>query len=203
MNTEIKSKKRISKHGEVFTNKMEVIAMSNLVEDETKKIQTTFLEPACGNGNFLIEILSRKLKICVKNSKKNIREYEKNSLISISSIYGIEIQLDNVEECRRNLLNRFSKEYKKIFKEKVDEKVIESASFILSKNIIHGNALNMKFESDGSPIKFTNWSILRNDFIMEEFLFEDLLVSEKESKYFPKSISHDEKDYRFLRMENV
>ena len=63
MAKQIKSKQRVADHGEVFTDEKEVGAMCDLVIEETQRIDSRFLEPACGDGNFLIEILKRKLNI--------------------------------------------------------------------------------------------------------------------------------------------
>lgn len=203
MEDQIKSRERISDHGEVFTRDEEVVAMTDLVKAQASDIQATFLEPTCGTGNFLTEILKRKLKTAYKISRKNDREYQKNILISISSIYGIEIQLDNVVECRIRLAEQIKKEYKRTMKKDLDYDIIRSLVFILSRNIVHGNALNMKFENSDEPLKFTNWSILKDDFIMEEFIFEDLFTADKHTGYFPKPISNMSCNYKKLGDINV
>lgn len=100
MTIQIKSKQRVSDHGEVFTRKEEVNAMLDLVKDETLRIDARFLEPACGDGNFLIEILRRKLAVIEKDYAKSQREYEFYLVIAIGAIYGIELQQDNVQACR-------------------------------------------------------------------------------------------------------
>ena len=108
MGTQIKSKDRVAAHGEVFTNPREVNAMLDLVKQETERIDSRFLEPACGDGNFLIEILRRKLSICesrVKSKQYTQLQYEKDSVQSFSSIYGIEILEDNAKACRKRLLD--------------------------------------------------------------------------------------------------
>ena len=98
MNTQVKSRERVAVHGEVFTAEREVKAMCDLVDNECKDYKTTFLEPACGNGNFLAEILSRKLA-----SIAQAPDYERKSLIALSSLYGIDILKDNTTECRKRL----------------------------------------------------------------------------------------------------
>ena len=108
MDTQIKSKERVSAHGEVFTNPREVNAMLDLVKAETERIDSRFLEPACGDGNFLIEILRRKLAICenrVKAKQYTQLQYEHDAIWAISSIYGIELLADNAAACRERLLN--------------------------------------------------------------------------------------------------
>ena len=102
---QIKSKTRVREKGEVFTNEREVNAMLDLVKQETERIDSKFLEPACGTGNFLIEIISRKLEVVKSRYKKSQWEYEKNALIAVMSIYGIDIMQDNVVECRKRLFD--------------------------------------------------------------------------------------------------
>ena len=101
--SQIKSKKRVTDHGEVYTNEREVKAMCDLVKTETERIDSRFLEPACGNGNFLAEILSRKLTVVSQKYKKSSFDYEKYSVVAITSLYGVDILIDNVLECRERL----------------------------------------------------------------------------------------------------
>lgn len=98
---QVKSKKRVSDHGEVFTNEREVNAMLDLVKNETERIDSRFLEPACGNGNFLAEVLKRKLKIVDERYNTNQSDWERYAVIAVSSIYGVEILEDNAQECKR------------------------------------------------------------------------------------------------------
>ena len=107
MTKQIKSKQRVADHWEVFTREQEVNAMLDLVKDETLRIESRFLEPACGDGNFLIQILKRKLEIVEKNYRTSQREYEFYAVLAICSIYGIEFLKDNVEACRKRLLSYF------------------------------------------------------------------------------------------------
>lgn len=88
---QVNSKDRVTNHGEVFTNKREVNAMLDLLKQETERIDSRFLEPACGTGNFLVEILERKLKVVETRYKKSQLEYERNAITAISSIYGVDI----------------------------------------------------------------------------------------------------------------
>ena len=111
----IKTKKRISKYGEVFTSEREVQAMLNLVEHETQRIDAKFFEPACGNGNFLIEVLRCKLKIVRDRYSKIQSDYEKYSILAFSNIYGIDILEDNVIACRQRLFKQFEKIYRGLF----------------------------------------------------------------------------------------
>ena len=111
MTEQIKSKQRVRDNGEVFTNTREVNAMLDLVKSETERIDSRFLEPACGSGNFLVEVLNRKLFVIKERYKKSQLEYERNSIIAISSIYGVDILEDNVVDCRSRLFKIFENEY--------------------------------------------------------------------------------------------
>ena len=108
---QVKSKKRVTDHGEVFTAEREVNAMLDLVKQETERIDSRFLEPACGDGNFLSEILRRKLTVVERNYKRNTHDYEKYSILALMSIYGVDIMLDNVIECRARLLEIWKEKY--------------------------------------------------------------------------------------------
>lgn len=173
--TQIKSKKRVSDHGEVFTNPREVNAMLDLVKNETERIDSTFLEPACGNGNFLAEILRRKLEVVERRYKKSQLEFEKNALYALSSIYGVDILEDNAAECRSRLLKILVAKYDELFFMKTKEELIRSAKFILSKNILVGDALTMR-RNNGKPIVFTEWKLISaGKFKRTEFIFNVLV----------------------------
>ena len=138
MNHQIKSKERVAAHGEVFTSEREVNAMLDLVKQETERIDSRFLEPACGDGNFLIEILRRKLAVCegrVKAKQYTQLQYEQAAVQSVSSIYGIELLADNAEACRKRLLDYFTQQYSALFKSKCKSECIESVKYLLSQNI--------------------------------------------------------------------
>src|SRR5215831_7204521 len=118
MQATVVSKLRVVDHGEVLTGKREVNAMLDLVKQETERIDSRFLEPACGNGNFLAEILERKLCVVERRYRKSQLEYERNAVVAVSSLYGIDILKDNVVECRQRLLGIFAQTYTRIFKSK-------------------------------------------------------------------------------------
>ena len=142
---QIKSKARVSAHGEVFTNEREVNAMLDLVKHETERIDSRFLEPACGDGNFLAEILRRKLAVCrsfVQQEKFTQMEYEKNIVLAVSSIYGIEILPDNAAACRKRLYEIVEQEYLSLFPKNANPNCLTSLRYLLDKNIILGDALN-------------------------------------------------------------
>ena len=125
---QIKSKERVSKHGEVFTAEREVNAMLDLVKQETERIESRFLEPACGDGNFLIEILRRKLAICeqrVRQKQWTQLQYEKHAVWAVSSIYGIELLPDNAEACRQRLYRYFCEQYESCLARSVNPRVVK------------------------------------------------------------------------------
>lgn len=165
----IKSKERVAEHGEVFTPSWMVEAMLDLVKNETERIDSRFLEPACGSGNFLISILKRKLAAVELKYKEDFarRHY---ALLAVMCLYGIEIQKDNIEDCRDNLLAVLAECY--ALSETDD--LYRAARFVLSVNLVHGDA--MKLETfDGSPLIFAEWGYLgRGKFQRRDFLLKTL-----------------------------
>ena len=179
MSSQVKSKSRVRDKGEVFTNEREVNAMLDLVKQETERIDSRFLEPACGNGNFLIEILRRKLEVVKSRYKKSQWEYEKNGLIAIMSCYGVDIMPDNILECQNRLFDYFKSEYKSLFKNKVSEEYLEIVKFVLLKNILCGDALSMK-TNDGNPIVFAEWAFVKGSLVQRrDFKYEQLITTEE------------------------
>ena len=143
MEKQVKSKKRVTEHGEVFTAEREVKAMCDLVSAQCNDIDATFLEPACGNGNFLSEILARKLVQVKQQAKSNTTEWEWLSVRAVSSLYGVDIMQDNAQECRNRLFAQWDKAYKTECKKDCNEDTRQSVKYIISENIICGNALTM------------------------------------------------------------
>lgn len=141
--SQIKSKERVADRGEVFTAEREVKAMCDLVQDMCDQVDKTFLEPACGDGNFLAEILDRKLARVKKDAKTDKRQWEWLSVRAVASLYGVDIMQDNAEECRKRLYEQWDAAYKKNCKKECNEATRESVKYILSKNIVCGNALTM------------------------------------------------------------
>jgi hypothetical protein len=181
---QIISKKRVAEHGEVFTSEREVNAMLDLVKQETNNIDSRFLEPACGSGNFLSEILRRKLSVVENRYKKSQLAYERYSFIAVSSLYGIELLEDNAEDCRLKLLNIFNKNYKKKFKSKCKDELRNSIKFILQKNIVCGDALTLKTVGEKPfPITFSEWSIVTSSMVKRrDYYFETLSDTDKRKK---------------------
>jgi len=167
------SKKRVTDHGEVLTGRREVNAMLDLVKQETERIESRFLEPACGTGNFLTEILERKLRVVESRYGKSQLEYERNAVLAVSSIYGIDILKDNILECRKRLFDIFDHKYTDIFKDAPKDQCRNAVKYILVRNIIHGDALDLKtVEDKPQPIVFSEWSpvngsmLKRRDFML-------------------------------------
>jgi len=217
--TQVKSKQRVADHGEVFTSQREVNAMLDLVKQETERIESRFLEPACGNGNFLSEILKRKLDVVKGRYGKSQYDFERYAVIAASSIYGIDIQEDNVLECRQRLFCIFDDEYyRPLYKDACKDSCRESIRYILSCNIVWGDALTLKTVGEqpgyivfaewspinGSLIKrrdFTFHSMLQNESLNELELFS-FISDQGEEVYIPSP----EKDYppiHFLELFNM
>jgi len=195
-NSQIKSKERVAERGEVFTNEREVKAMCDLVKDETERIDSRFLEPACGNGNFLAEILTRKLAVVEKTYGKNLADYEKYSLVAVSSIYGVDIMADNAEECRERMLSIWESAYKKVFKSSPTfNECKTAAAFILSRNILCGDALTL-LDDKGEPIVFSEWSLVGNNVKRRDFTLANLLQTQS---YYELPLFEDVEDVAIPR----
>jgi hypothetical protein len=169
----IKSKQRVSDHGEVFTPEWMVEAMLDLVKDETERIDSRFLETACGDGKFLVKILQRKLAAVELKYGKSDFERQHYSLLAMMCIYGIELLADNIAECRSNLLTIFA-EYLKLTPA---DDLYRAASYVLSQNLVHGDAMKM-IVVDGSAIHFAEWGYLgKGRFQRRDFRFDSLTQS--------------------------
>ena len=174
---QVVSKQRVSDHGEVYTNPREVNAMLDLVKQETDRIDSRFLEPACGTGNFLVEILARKLAVVSSKYKKSQIEYERYAVLAISSLYGIDILADNVEACQNRLYQLFDENYTSLFKTQCKHACRQSVRFILSRNILHGDALTLKtVEDKPKPIVFSEWSAVNGSMLKRRDYVYDHLV---------------------------
>ena len=175
------SKQRVADHGEVYTGKREVNAMLDLVKQETERIESKFLEPACGTGNFLVEILERKLQVVIKRYKKSQVDFERYGIVAISSIYGVDIIEDNVEATRGRLFEIFYDHYSALFKSRIKEKCLSTVKFLLVKNIVHGNALTLETETAPSqPIVFSDWSLVTGSMMKRrDYAFHELSPQER------------------------
>jgi hypothetical protein len=175
---QIKTKARVAAHGEVFTAPREVNAMLDLVKPETERPESRFLEPACGTGNFLVEVLSRKLaKIAERYARSQI-EYEQYAVTVVSSLYGIDILEDNVRECRHRLANLFLNRYVELFGLFSSDEFSRVISYILERNIVWGDALTLKKAGEeGEPIVFSEWTVFSGGLVKRrDFAFSELLA---------------------------
>ena len=201
----IKSKQRVADHGEVFTPPWLVEAMLDLVKDETERIDARFLEPACGSGNFLVQILRRKLAAVERKYGKSDFERQHYALLALMCVYGIELLADNIAECRANVLAILA-EYLNL---KESDELYQAAAYVLAQNLVHGDALTMRTHA-GRPITFAEWGYLgkgkfqRRDFRLDTLtqsaaygaegtLFADLGMHEifKPDKSYPPMTVHE------------
>ena len=174
----VKSKQRVADHGEVFTPAWMVEAMLDLVKDETERIDARFLEPACGSGNFIVQILRRKLAAVELKYGKHDFERQHFALLALMCIYGIELLADNIAECRANVLDVFA-DYLSL--DDADDLYL-AATHVLSENLVHGDALTMR-GTDGQPIAFAEWGYLgKGKFQRRDFRFDVLTGSSKFSE---------------------
>lgn len=169
----VRSKQRVADHGEVFTPAWMVEAMLDLVEEETARVDSRFLEPACGSGNFLVQVLRRKLVAVELKYAKS--EFEKGhyALLGLMCIYGIELLEDNVAECRDNLLATFGS-YLNLAEA---EDLYRAGEHVLTQNIVQGDALTM-LTAAAEPITFAEWGYLgKGKFQRRDFRFDTLTLS--------------------------
>ena len=199
---QIKSKERVRTRGEVFTAAREVNAMLDLVKDETENIDATFLEPACGTGNFLDEVLRRKLAVCQKRYGKSAADYEKFSFLACTTLYGVDIMADNVERCRERLFETweasFGASHRTVAvsatgvvtgapRSDFHGRVSAAVKKVFEKNILLGNALSMKRVDEkqndlDEPIVFTEWKFALGDKLKREEYRFDVLLEGGETK---------------------
>lgn len=214
--TQVISRERVRNHGEVYTGEREVQAMLDLVKHQTERIESLFLEPACGTGNFLLPIAERKLEQVGRRYGKSQVEYERMAAIALGSLYGVELLPDNTEICRGRLFDLFDEHYTKRYKKRAKDKMRDSISFILSRNIVVGDALSLKtVGKHPEPIVFSHWSLVvdskikRHDYTFEELipndesdrtLFAALGVTDtNEPSFIPRSV----KEYPLTHVYNL
>lgn len=203
--SQIKSKQRVAAHGEVFTAEREVKAMCDLVADECSRIDSRFLEPACGDGNFLAEVLRRKLETCHnKYGTPLLRpDYERASVNAVMSLYGVELLPDNAESCRERLFSIWNEAYTKNCGADAHDICREVVRYILSVNILCGDALTMR-QDDGQPIIFAEWSFIDGSLVKRrDFRLDKLIeVNEKARKgQIPlglEGVGYDEARHEFI-----
>ena len=180
---QIKSRQRVADHGEVFTNPREVNAMLDLVRDESFRLDSRFLEPACGDGNFLIEILRRKLSLL--QDVKSQTDWEFQSLIAVGSCYGIDILPDNAEACRTRLEEYILSHHPASERLHVDIPYLLSLRYMLQKNIVCGDALTYR-TAENKPITFCEWTPIAGDlqFSRRDFQFDFLVTQSHQYSLF-------------------
>ncbi len=208
---QIKSKERVTERGEVFTAEREVNAMLDLVAEECLRPDSRFLEPACGDGNFLSTILKRKLSELRRKYKISPRDYERQAIVAIGSLYGVDIMLDNVEACRARLFAIWDEEYTAICKDEASDDARHAARFIIRRNIINGNALTLmcvdaKGNDTSAPIVFSEWTLIgatqmqRSDYTMSDLLlYNDNNSGNGEGNLFALTEEQKEEGGVFLR----
>lgn len=202
------SKQRVSDHGEVLTGTREVNAMLDLVKSETQRIESRFLEPACGNGNFLAEILGRKLAVVESRYARSQLDYERNAVLAVCSIYGIDIQEDNVAACRARLFAIFDQRYTARFEASAKEECRDAVRYVLERNIIHGDALSLKTLGEVQhPIIFSEWSAPFNNSLLKrrDFTFSELLQGGEtpQQSLFDRAVYSDLGERAFIPKELV
>ena len=174
---QVVSRKRVTDHGEVYTAQREVTAMLDLVRQETTRIESRFLEPACGKGNFLAEILERKLRVVESRYSNSQLDYERNAVLAVSSLYGIDTLEDNVAACRQRLFDVFEEQYNSLFKVAATDDCRIAVKYLLERNIIWGDALTLKTVGEKpQPIVFSEWSPVNGSMLKRrDFTFHELL----------------------------
>lgn len=166
----VKSKQRVADHGEVFTPPWMVEAMLDLVKDESERIDSRFLESACGSGNFIVNILKRKLAAVELKFGKSDFEKQHYALLAVMCIYGIELLKDNIAECRANALEVLA-EYLNL--SETDDLYL-AAYHVLSVNLVHGDAITMRSQ-DGEHITFAEWGYLgKGKYMRRDFRLDTL-----------------------------
>lgn len=189
---QIKSRERVAERGEVFTAEREVNAMLDLVKQETERIDSRFLEPACGTGNFLVEILRRKLDVVLRQYKGQQAQVWLQSVIAVSCIYGIDIMMDNVEECRQRLMEILCEWYPHALSgDEAPSDLQQVWQYLLERNILWGDALtlcepvseNATFieKRDAKPITFSEWSFISDMVVRKDYHLAALMQAQSQS----------------------
>ena len=177
--SQIKSKQRVIDHGEVFTAKREVNAMLDLVEPMASSITATVLEPACGEGVFLVEMLNRRLET-LKAFGFSGYWLQWQILRAVSALYGVDIQADNVATTRENLVNT-CRTWMMANGESIIPGFSRGLSEIVKLNIVAGDTLAAK-TIGGRQLAFSEWSFEKNGMIFRmEYPYEELLANGGES----------------------
>ena len=200
----VRSKQRVSDHGEVFTPDWMVDNMLDLVKAESKRIDSRVLEPACGSGNFLVPVLQRKLATVDARYGNSEFERSHHALLALMCTYGIELLADNAAECRESLLTVFAD----FVRCATGDTWHRAAAHVAAANIVQGDALSMT-TLEGLPITFAEWSYLgkgkyqrrdfRYDSLTQRASFEGTLWDHLEEH----EIFAPVKEYRPMTVEEV
>jgi len=177
----IKSRKRVVDHGEVFTSEREVNSMLNLVENETYRIDSRFLEPACGDGNFLVVVLDRKMTAIEKKSKRNEYDFNLNIVQAVSTIYGVELLEDNVYACRKRIFEQVEKKLISIFGYAKQDLMLV-VKHIIDRNILCGDALTLTKPNSDEALVFPEWSFIGNKIKRRDYTLAELLRNAPDEK---------------------
>ncbi|MCA9244398.1 MAG: hypothetical protein KDA32_10615 [Phycisphaerales bacterium] len=185
-------RQRVIDHGEVFTPPGIVRDMLNLVQQECERIESRFLEPACGDGNFLAEVLRRKLATVTKRHAGARPKWERDAVLAVSSLYGIDLLPDNVEACRARLLAGVTSVHEATFHEPLPDAVREVIAYILGQNVVHGDALSFQ-TAEGCPIVFPEWSPVNGNQLKRRDFAYDHLLAETHTASMPlfSDLGHD------------
>lgn len=199
----VKTKQRVADHGEVFTPAWMVEAMLDLVKGETERIDSRFLEPACGSGNFLVQVLQRKLAVVELKYRNSDFERRHYALLALMCVYGVELLADNISECRANLLEIIA-DFLNI---EQSDHLYRAASYVLSQNLIHGDALTM-LNNNGVPITFAEWGYLgKGKFQRRDFRLDVLTGMSKHSEQASLFAKHEmfrpAKEYPSMTVEQL
>ncbi|MBK6856325.1 MAG: N-6 DNA methylase [Microthrixaceae bacterium] len=169
----VKSRQRVADHGEVFTPAWLVDDMLDLVKDESERIDSRILEPACGSGNFLVPVLRRKLATVAGRYAKSTFERRHQGLLGLMCVYGIELLDDNAAECRQRLVDTFD-EFIATDGENEHDRWHNAAVAVVAVNIVQGDALAMT-TTDGTAIVFPEWGYVgKGWFQRRDFRFDVL-----------------------------
>jgi hypothetical protein len=177
----MRSSERARDLGEVFTPERTVNEMLDLLQDIN--YASKFLEPGCGNGNFLVEILSRKInmvsrlpEVVASLKSGRLSELEFKCVVALASIYGVDIDPLNIEEARERLTKVFNDKYKVLTKKEVPDYLSTTVNHVLEMNILLGDLVNSP-----EKIEVIEYSELPNQRIKQRvFKFSDLIFPEDE-----------------------
>ena len=176
----LKSKDRVRTLGEVFTPERIVNAMLDLVATQASDVTARFLEPSCGNGNFLVAILGRKLATIARQTPQHNPEqrtqYERLALQALTSIYGVDICPENVAEAKQRMTELLRQHYTKHLKRKATGAFGNAVKYVLDLNIQQGDML------DGTDsINFTEFEWQGDKVVRRVFALSTLLTHKSNS----------------------